>query len=393
MTPAARIQAAIEVLDSILVGAPAEKALTGWARRARFAGSEDRAALRDHVFQALRCMRSHAVLGGAEAGLITGRVLMLGALREQGVPLTDIFNGAGYAPEPLTPEEAVAGSPTPDDLLDLPDWLIAEFRNSLGKEAEHAARLLRDRAPVMVRVNSARIDRAEACDMLASDGIVAGPHPIASTALHVTDGARRLKQCAAYLAGVIEMQDGSSQAAMEAVPLPATGAVLDYCAGGGGKTLALAARAGPELHWFAHDADPARMKDLPERAARAGVAVRLVEGKPDLAAPYDLVLCDVPCSGSGTWRRAPEAKWALTPERLTELQGMQAEILEQAAALVTPGGHMVYATCSVLRQENDAQIEAFLVARPSWNCDLIRSWPISEGGDGFFAAVLSCKKA
>jgi 16S rRNA (cytosine967-C5)-methyltransferase len=158
--------------------------------------------------------------------------------------------------------------------------------------------------------------------------------------------------------------------------------VLDYCAGGGGKTLALAARH--EAVWFAHDADPGRMGDLPARAARAGIEVTRLEAA---EGAFDLVLCDVPCSGSGTWRRAPDAKWRLTPERLEALCALQREILEEAAALVAPGGQLVLTTCSVFRCENEDQSDGFLQAHPEWRETLRRRWPVSDEGDGFFLSV------
>lgn len=383
MTPAARVQAAIEVLDSILEGTPAEKALTHWARSARFAGSGDRAALRDHVFQALRCRRSYAVLGGA----LTGRGLMIGAMRDQGVPLSDVFTGVGYGPAPLSAEEAVERSLCDADRLDLPDWLWPLFEASLGDAAAPTALAMRHRAPVVLRVNLARSDTAAVIADLDSGGIVALPDDIAPGALIVTEGARRITAHPLYQSGVIELQDGSSQAAMHLLSLPENGRVLDFCAGGGGKTLALAARG--RAHWFAHDALVQRMQDLPLRAARAGVTVTLL-ATDELAAhaPFDLVLCDVPCSGSGTWRRTPEAKWALTPDRLNELTRQQAEILARAASLVTPGGVLAYATCSVLRVENEDRIAAFLAENPGWRCDLMRRWPVSAAGDGFFVSSL-----
>ena len=385
MTPAARVQAAIEVLDVILDGTPAEKALTGWARGARYAGSKDRAAVRDHVFHVLRRQRSCAAHGGG----LHGRSLMIGALRAEGTPPEMLFTGEGYAPTPLGEPDAMGGRPDARDLWDLPDWLIDAFGQSLGSGAEAAAQALRNRAPVMLRANLRKISRDEARVVLAEDAIVAVPHPIAQTALRVEDGARRLSGSRAYQEGLVELQDGSSQAAMEIVPVPEGGKVLDYCAGGGGKTLALAARM--QAWWFVHDAAPQRMKDLPDRAARAGVSVEgLLPGQVAGQAPFDLVLCDVPCSGSGTWRRAPEAKWQLTSDRLSELVAIQAEILCEAARMVAPGGVLAYATCSVLRAENQDQIARFLSENPLWQGCQQRVWPVSDGGDGFFTAILSC---
>lgn len=381
MTPGARVAAAIGVLDAILDGQPAEQALTGWARGARYAGSGDRAAVRDHVFQVLRCRRSYACLGGAE----TGRGLIIGALRAAGEDPDTLFTGAGHAPPPLNAAERQGGrTPESDgERLDLPDWLVEEFRASLGDGAEVAAQALRQRAPVILRVNERINSVPQAVEKMSQDDIVAERIAIAPTALRVARNARRVARSAAYLDGGVELQDGSSQAAMAALDVPAGARVLDYCAGGGGKVLALAARA--EATWYAHDADAGRMKDLPTRAIRAGVQVNcLAPGTAARHAPYDLVLCDVPCSGSGTWRRAPDAKWRLDPERLAELTRLQLDILQEAAALVAPGGTLAYATCSLLRRENEDVISKFLEKTDGWECSLTKRWPVSDMGDGFF---------
>ncbi len=384
MTPGARIQAAAEVLDEILGGVAAEKALTGWARRSRFAGSKDRAAVRDHVFQALRCRRSYACLGGAE----TGRALMLGAVRSEGRDPTEVFTGEGHAPSALSEAEAVAGR-APEalgDRFDLPDWMIPYFEGALGANWGDTAKALTERAPVVLRVNLCKASVEQALRALAEEGIEVERAEVAEAALVVREGARRVAGSRAYGEGLVELQDGSSQAAMECLSVPEGARVLDYCAGGGGKTLALAARA--EAEWFAHDAAPQRMRDLPERAKRAGISVTLLE-HPGRAGPYDLVLCDVPCSGSGTWRRSPDAKWRLTPKSLAELTKTQAKILKQASALVSDGGRLAYATCSVFREENEAQIAAFVTGYPAWRQEAVYRWPVSTQGDGFFLAILT----
>ncbi|MEQ9260775.1 MAG: RsmB/NOP family class I SAM-dependent RNA methyltransferase [Roseovarius sp.] len=390
MTPAARVQAAIELLDRILAGAPAEAELTRWARASRYAGSKDRRAVRDHVFDALRCRRSFAALGGAE----TGRGIMLGAIRANGIVPEDVFTGLGHAPAPLESSERAAPALRMDDLPhDLPDWLVMEFRASLEDEALAAMLALRARAPVMLRVNEQLKSSAQAIEILREDGIEAERALIAPTALSVHSGAARIAGSRAYAQGIVELQDGSSQAAMrELVDLfQANGKapnVLDYCAGGGGKVLALAAQA--QGRWFAHDADAGRMGDLPERAARAGAIIDVLPpGDAAHAAPYDLVLCDVPCSGSGTWRRTPDAKWKLTPERLSELVELQSKILGEAAGLLHPGGWLAYTTCSVLAQENDGQISRFLSKTPEWREVHRRHWPIGPEGDGFFLSCLA----
>lgn len=379
MTPAARVQAAIEILDDILEGTPAEKALTGWARRSRFAGSKDRAAVRDHVFDALRRRDSAAFVGGD----LTGRGVMIGILRQDGADLDMVFSGEGYGPAPLTEREAT--SPDGDMPLDLPEWLQAPMRTSLGEAFEATHEALRGRAPVILRVNPRKATRAEAQTALLQDGIETKPMDLVDTALEVTAGARRIKLNAAYLDGLVELQDASSQALVAQLPLKQGLKVLDYCAGGGGKTLAMAGRA--DATFFAFDALKHRMSDLPTRAKRAGVAVQIVED-PSASAPYDMVLCDVPCSGSGTWRRAPDAKWWFTGDDLAQLEVTQADILNQAKELVAPGGVLVYATCSVLSAENTAQIDLFVGKFPDWTVQWQRQFALSEGGDGFFGAIL-----
>lgn len=386
MTPGARVQAAIEVLDEIRAGAPAERAMTAWARRSRFAGSKDRAAVRDHVFQALRALRSYACLGGAESG----RGIMLGALRAAGQDPAAMFSGQGHAPEALSPAEKDAGAAPQDlgDVMDLPDWIISFFINSLEGEdnAKRTARRLRERAPVMLRVNRRKGSVTDTIAALAQDGVTAVPSPAASTALVVSDGARRIASSAAYLNGLVELQDGSSQAAMEMLDVPSGARVLDYCAGGGGKVLALAARA--DATWFAHDALPQRLKDLPSRAKRAGVKITTLDTDSAHQQQFDLVLCDVPCSGSGTWRRTPDAKWRFTEADLKDLNQKQDEILTRAAGIVPAEGVLAYATCSLLREENEARIAAFLARMPGWHLRTERRWPVSDQGDGFYLAQL-----
>ncbi|WP_425082762.1 RsmB/NOP family class I SAM-dependent RNA methyltransferase [Ruegeria profundi] len=384
MTPAARVQASIEILDQILDGAPVEKALTGWARRSRFAGSKDRAAVRDHVFSALRCKRSFAALGGAE----TGRGLMIGSLRAAGQAPDTLFTGERHAPAPIEASEQGRGFVSLAEQFDIPDCLWPRFSASLGDAATDAAAALQSRAPVHLRVNLLKTDVEGAARALAADGVQTDLHPACETALTVIEGARKVAQSWAYLDGLVELQDAASQAVVAALPLKPGLRVLDYCAGGGGKSLALAAHRGVEV--FAHDINPRRMQDLPNRADRAGVRVTCVETA-ELAgfAPFDIVLVDAPCSGSGSWRRAPAGKWALTEERLIELTKLQRAILGEVAALVHPKGLLAYATCSMLQDENAQVVESFVSENPDWIATLERNWRITDGVDGFFTAHLT----
>ena len=384
MTPGARAAAAIAVLDRWLAGTPAEQALVNWARSSRYAGSGDRAAVRDLVFQAIRCRRSHAALGGAE----TGRGLILGGLRARGDDPATLFTGEGHAPAPLSPAETTAGRvPEGAEALDCPEWLWPLMQASLGAQAVPVLAAGQARAEVHLRLNTLRATAAEATESLLRDGIKIAPHPLADTAFLVTEGARRVAQSTAYQTGMVELQDAASQAVVAALPLVPGMRALDFCAGGGGKALAMAARLrGPVA---VHDADPARLRDLPERARRAAADLPIVSPeKVDRSGLYDLILTDVPCSGSGSWRRAPEGKWALTPARLEVLKRLQDSILTRAAALVAPGGVLAYATCSVLTVENSARVQAFLAATPGWQLESERLFTPLDGGDGFFVAIL-----
>ncbi|WP_439111216.1 RsmB/NOP family class I SAM-dependent RNA methyltransferase [Lentibacter sp.] len=391
MTPAARVASASEILDMILEGTAAEKALTTWARGSRFAGSKDRAAVRDHVFQALRCMRSYAALGGAEVP--TGRSLMLGALRANGTDLASIFSGEGHAPQPLSEDElaggraAVAGA----EAADIPDWLWPEFEAALGAEAGAEAALMRERADVFLRVNTVMATVAEAQAALAEEGVVTEPHPLSPTALRVVEGGRRVRLTHAFDDGFVELQDAASQAVVDWLPLEGTARVLDYCAGGGGKSLAMTAQTDARI--VASDIAPERMKDLPARSTRAGAAIAIRTPEELAAEPaFDLVLCDAPCSGSGAWRRAPEGKWRLTEERLQELGEAQLEVLKAARGHVADAGTLAYVTCSILRRENEEMVARFEAECPEWVCTSSQRWHPSMGGDGFFGALFARKK-
>ncbi len=382
MTPDARQSAAILVLDRWLEGQPIEAALTQWARASRFAGSGDREAVRDLAFRAVRQRRSLGALGGSE----TGRALLLGMARADGrVPS---WTGEGYSPEALTPgEAAMLASPMPaltrGEALDCPDWLLPLFDAALGGQADAVLTLMRQRAPVFVRVNAARATLAGVVAELAAEGIIAQPHPLAPQALEITENARKLRNSTAWDDGLVEMQDAASQAVAQRFAEQAgTGKVLDFCAGGGGKALALAALG---LKVSAHDADPRRMVDLPERARRAGARIEVLGSARGV---WPAILADAPCSGSGSWRRAPEAKWVFSPQRLAALTEVQDQILARCASLTAPGGLLGYATCSVLRAENEERIAAFLSAHPGWTCEQsLRLSPL-DGGDGFFLSTL-----
>jgi 16S rRNA (cytosine967-C5)-methyltransferase len=386
MTPAARCASAIEITDKILFGQAAEQVLTNWARGHRFAGSSDRAAIRDLVYDGLRCQRSYAALGGA----MTGRGIIMGGLIAQGADLADIFTGLGYSPTSITPHEgqgpALATLP-PAVVFDCPDTLFSSLKESLKDDFELIMQAMQKRAPLYVRVNQSRFGITEVECALLEEGIEVTANNNVNYALEVTKNARKVQSSKAYLSGSIEIQDLSSQAVIALLPDTAAMRVLDYCAGGGGKSLALAARGAAAV--FAHDANPRRMIDLIARAKRAGTPIKVL----DTAAlegegPFEMVLTDVPCSGSGAWRRDPENKWRQSIESLKEKTKVQAEILKNAARLVTTGGYLAYTTCSLLTCENEDQINAFLANNTDFSIKLQQSFSPLTGGDGFFLALM-----
>ncbi len=389
MTPAARLSAAIELLDAALSGEPAERALTRWARASRFAGSKDRAAVRDLVYDALRRRRSLAWAGGAD----TGRAILLAQAAAEGADLDALCTGDSFDPAPLTTDErarlAADRPPAPDPVrLDYPDFLDAPLRASLGVDFESVLAAMQARAPVDLRVNTLKTNPGAAIVVLARDGVHAAPHPLAPHALRVVDNPRGVAASRAYTQGMIELQDVSSQLVATVANARPGMTVLDYCAGGGGKTLALAAALAGRGTLFAWDANPRRMADLPERARRAGAAVRLLE-RADLdrlGPACDLVLVDAPCSGTGAWRRKPEGKWRVTPAEIAAFPALQAAILDAASQHVKPGGRLVYATCSLLGVENEAQAAAFSARRPDWTPEIARRLSPLDGGDGFYVA-------
>jgi 16S rRNA (cytosine967-C5)-methyltransferase len=382
MTPAARLSAAIEALADIEARRrPAAQALKDWGLSHRFAGSGDRAAIAGLVYDALRRKASSAWIMGAD----TPRAVLLGVLaRERGLDVeavSKLANGARFAPEPLSDEEharlraaSLEGAP-PHVLGDYPEWLDAQLAATFRDERVEEAAALAARAPLDLRVNTLKATRAEAAETLSELKpqetrwspwglrIVVAPDS-KSPAIHAEP---------AFLKGQIEIQDeGSQLAALLSAAKPGE-QVIDLCAGAGGKTLALAAAMENHGQIYATDTDKRRLAPIHERIERAGthdVQVITPRGDKDALAHLkgraDLVLIDAPCTGTGAWRRNPDAKWRVRPGALAERLKDQAEALDHAAALAKPGGRIAYVTCSVLDDENGAQVRAFLGRHPDF---------------------------
>lgn len=387
MTPAARVQAAIEILDLVVAaargnGPPADRVVSDWFRTRRFAGSGDRRAVRELVYAAIRAC------GNTPA---SGRAAML-LLAQRDPALAALFDGSNHAPAPISPDEPAAKAGV------APRWLTAALRGSEIDGAEAEALLAR--APLDLRVNTLKADR----DTIAL--------PVSGEALPLPNGLRlphgtQVEPWDAYQDGLIEVQDAGSQWTCVAVGAAPGETVIDLCAGAGGKTLALAAAMADHGRLIASDTDRGRLSRLGPRAHRAGattIETRLLDpGKEmatlaDLANAADAVLVDAPCSGTGTWRRNPEARWRLDAAQLERYAKTQAALLDLAAKLVRPGGRLVYVVCSLLDAEGADQAAGFLARHPGWRADLpglpagrprgagLRLTPLHDSTDGFFIA-------
>jgi 16S rRNA (cytosine967-C5)-methyltransferase len=379
MTPAARATAALEALADIEARRrPAAEALKDWGLAHRFAGSGDRAAIASLVYDALRRRASSSWLMGEDSP----RAQVLGALsslRRLGLAeIEALFSGERFAPTPLTESErerlaTATLEGAPDHVRgDYPEWLAAAFAESFGEDAAAAGAALASRAPVDLRVNTLKSNRDKALAALAH--LDPEPTPFSPVGLRVAvkaDGrGPALSAEPLYVKGHVEVQDEASQLAALLSGAAPGAQVLDLCAGAGGKTLALAAMLANKGQVYATDEDGRRLAPLYARLERSGARnaqVRAPRGPSDpvadLAGRCDLVFVDAPCTGSGAWRRNPDAKWRIRPGALDERMKDQAEILERATKFVRPGGRLVYVTCSVLKAENEDRVAAFLATR------------------------------
>ncbi len=386
MTPPARLQAAAEVLDRIASGrAPAEEVLKAWGREHRFAGSKDRRAIADRVY---RCLRGKARLGWA-MGREDGRALVIGSLALiDDLPLAEIealFTGEGYGPSALKPNErerltAEPGEPPAWAKAGLPEFVTEDFKATFAEAwAAEAEALMAPRAPIDLRVNTARADVAAVKAELEAEDYSPELTPWSSVGLRLrAEPPPNVQKLDAFREGRIEIQDEGSQIVAYLAGARPGETVVDYCAGGGGKTLVLAQALEGSGMLVACDVVQKRLDNIRPRLERAGVAaeLRLItsegQGMDDLDGAADLVLVDAPCSGSGTWRRRPEDAWRLKAEEVERLHNLQVAILGRAAKLVKPGGRLAYVTCSMLSRENEASADAFEARHPDFRPVLIR---------------------
>jgi 16S rRNA (cytosine967-C5)-methyltransferase len=441
MTPAARLQAAIEILQELETTAlPADRFLRDWFRRRRYAGSKDRAAVAERVFDALRHRNAFAWRMQSE----TPRALVIGSLLHKGQTQDSIqalFTGEGYGPSPPSAQElhAIHSPPQGEPPLhvqgEYPQWLEPELKRAFGDGMLDEMRALQSRAPIDLRVNTLRANRGDVLEQLRAEGYEVTPTRHSPFAIRISAGASGLEKTQLFASGAFELQDEAAQIVALLVDAKPGMRVLDLAAGAGGKSLAIAAQMRNEGEIIANDIDVRRLAQIRERAKRAGVTIILprpreageragVRGTGQLAelpltltlSPnggegnrwFDRVLVDAPCSGTGTWRRQPELRWRLTPEQLEGRKKTQSHLLEDGARHIKPGGRLIYATCSILPCENEDQIAAFVernadfvirfgrdvwresvgTAPPPGMDRFFHATPLTTGTDGFFVAVL-----
>ncbi|MBU1325916.1 MAG: RsmB/NOP family class I SAM-dependent RNA methyltransferase [Alphaproteobacteria bacterium] len=404
MTPSARLAAAASVLDSIAQGRqPAEAVLKAWGAANRYAGSKDRRAVADRVYKVLRARgRLSWIMGGRE----DGRALVIGSLAAlDGLTLEEIealHAGDGYGPRPLSKQERSRITAGQGELpgwvaAGLPEFVVEDFKATFGDAwADEARELMQPRAPIDLRVNVAKATVEDVEAELREAGLAPERTPGSPVGLRLpSEPPPNVQALEAFKAGRIEIQDEGSQIVCALAGAAPGMTVVDYCAGGGGKTLGLAAAMQGQGILIASDVVARRLENIRPRLARAGVEaeLRLIGqnggGMEDLNGQADLVFVDAPCSGSGTWRRRPEDAWRLTADEVERLHALQVRILSQAAKLVKPGGRLAYVTCSMLSRENEASADAFEAAHPEFAPvgPRRRLSPASTHTDGFFFAL------
>lgn len=426
MTPAARVAAAIEVLDKTgASNSPADEVISAYFRSRRYIGSTDRRDISARVYAIQRAQARLKWWTGSTQP--RANVLAHLALADQ-LPASDIenlYSGEAYGPPSLSADEtqllqklagqSLADAAMPDAVrLEVPDWLMGQLTERFGGDLESELTALNQPASLDLRVNLLKGDCARALELLGHEGIAAEPTTLSPMGLRIAQRVN-LHSSTAYRGGFVEPQDEASQIAALLCDARADRLAIDFCAGAGGKTLALAASMKDGGPLIACDADQTRLRRIKARLKRAGVSnvtVKCIAGEnsgwlDQYAGLAMRVLVDAPCTGSGAWRRNPAAKWTLTPERLDQHLTTQKDILAAAAPLVAPGGRLIYATCSVLPSENETQMQQFLAAHPDfkplpashvWAEKLggaypggdpyLRLSPARHGTDGFFVGIL-----
>ncbi len=431
MRAEAHLAAAIEILSTLFeTKQPCDKYLEGYFKANRYAGSKDKRAIRAIIYDIFRNLHKYEYMVQSKAP----RDLVFGYLMEQGADETkiaELFSGEKYAPCQLSDDEIKSLANVKDlnlaplsVMLNLSQWQFDKFNNMFGAKTESELEALNQTASLDVRVNIAKTSVADAQKALSKQGIESELLTLSDVGLRL-EQTTQLSQSPSYRYGAVEIQDEAAQVASLLAGAKPKMAIVDYCAGGGGKTLAMAAMMENKGQIYALDIDQARLKAIKPRLIRASyhnVQTHKLGGEKtnqlvyELQNNIDITFVDAPCSGTGTWRRAPDARFNLNEDSLNQLINRQAQILESASKLVKQGGRLIYATCSLFTDENESQIEKFLANNNEFTLlDYADEWqkliktdtpksastlehallltPNQHQTDGFFVAVMQRKPA
>ena len=392
--------AAIFILDEFLAGQNLNAILSRWAKSNRYAGSSDREAIRNIVFDILRVKKTFTFILRKEKQLTNGRALVFLYAVLHSMPLNDIFTGQKYGPDKLNVYEkeffeiAKKNNDRCFELVDnIPDFLIAEFKRSLRSKFNNVMRLLEKRAPVSIRVNSLKSDMSSILEVLSLEGIDGKISQKVRYGIEIVGNPRRLTQIQIFKDGYFEVQDLHSQKIIEGLPINEDTNILDYCAGAGGKILGIACLLKGNGRFFVHDIDKNKLIEADLRAERAGIKLKRFnsDNMQMHHNSFEYILADVPCSGSGAWRRNPQQKWRITPDSLKEILNRQITILNEVKDLVKKSGFLFYITCSFLKIENEDVVDKFLIQNKNFSLSNKKNIFIDAHGDGFFCAALQKK--
>jgi 16S rRNA (cytosine967-C5)-methyltransferase len=413
MTPSARIQAAIEILEALEnVSVPSDRYIRDFFRARRYAGSKDRAAVAERVYDVLRHRSSYRRRMGSDAA----RAGVIGSLLADGKgDIEALFGGNKYAAQALSEAERaaiaspLAGDPPLHVRGEFPQFLESEFVRAFGPRVLDEMLAMQGRAAIDLRVNTLKSRRDDVLATLLVEGISAKRCRYSPLGIRLPAGAKGLERTELFEDGAYEFQDEAAQIASLLVGAQPGSRILDIAAGAGGKALALAAAMNNRGEIVASDIDAGRLRQIAPRAERAGAAIISVRETIADGELFDAALVDAPCSGTGTWRRQPELRWRLTSARLAELITIQDSLLERASAHVRPGGRLIYATCSLLPCENEDRIAAFRARHREFSIrpvaeiwagaplpgsgEFFKASPLSSAMDGFFTAILERETA
>ena len=400
MQEISRAAAAINIFDDYLKGCPLEKALKQWFKKNRFAGSNDRRNIRDLVFDILRKRLILYYPFQINEYVETGRVLVLSYLflyKKDSFSLEDIKGNKYFSPSINNEEFIILNNikrlvnKAPKYIsLNCPEFLEEKLSQSLGNNFNVIMELFLKRAPVYLRINQNKINIKEAKIKLENQGILSEICPSSKYALKVLSGEKFIKKSSPYQLGEVELQDLSSQLTTELVQISSGKKILDFCAGSGGKALAIASRLRNKVDIFAYDINNLKYKNLNYRAKKAGANITILDSKQLIKYRnfFDIVFVDAPCSGTGTWRRDPKIKWELNDQKLSLLTKNQYSIVKQACSYLKNGGFLIYVVCSLLEDEGDLIIRKYLLHHKNYSKIKSGIFHPINASDGFYFSVL-----